>query len=78
MTSVLVEVAAGVATLTLNRHLVWHMAGQSDPEVAHQLESRAMVATLMRSDPAEGAAAFRDKRPPRFTAPSEGVCLLEG
>jgi enoyl-CoA hydratase/carnithine racemase len=64
-------------SLALIRQTVWQMAGAPHPELAHQMESRALVATLLGPDPAEGIEAFKNRRPPRFTAAAQGASILD-
>lgn len=54
-------VAVGAA-----RQLLWSMLGAASPWDAHRAESRALVELGEGPDPAEGVAAFLEKRPPRF------------
>ncbi|MGY1914389.1 enoyl-CoA hydratase-related protein [Blastococcus sp. SYSU DS0973] len=54
-------VAVGAA-----RQLLWSMLGAASPWDAHRAESRALVELGDGPDPAEGVAAFLEKRPPRF------------
>ena len=64
-------------SLALNRRLVWQMAAAPHPELAHRMESRAMVVALLGPDPAEGIEAYRNRRPPRFTAIAKGAAVLD-
>lgn len=52
-------------SIAVTRRLIWAMAGAIHPAQAHAFESRGLAATLLR-DGAEGAAAFMERRPPRF------------
>jgi enoyl-CoA hydratase/carnithine racemase len=61
-------VAVGAA-----RQLLWSMLGAPSPWDAHRAESRALVELGDGPDPAEGVAAFLEKRPPSFTAPPEEI-----
>ncbi|MCF1707936.1 enoyl-CoA hydratase-related protein [Tabrizicola sp. J26] len=65
-------------SLAVNRQLLWQMAGAPHPFLAHQLESRAMVATLAGPDPAEGARAFREKRSPTFRSNAAAAEFIGG
>jgi enoyl-CoA hydratase/carnithine racemase len=55
------------------RQLLWSMLGAPSPWDAHRAESRALVELGDGPDPAEGVAAFLEKRPPSFTAPPEEI-----
>ena len=55
------------------RRLLWSMLGAPSPWDAHRAESRALVELGDGPDPAEGVAAFLEKRSPAFTAPLEDV-----
>jgi enoyl-CoA hydratase/carnithine racemase len=50
------------------RQLLWSMLGAASPWDAHRAESRALIELGDGPDPAEGVAAFLQKRPPVFTA----------
>ena len=56
------------ASVAVNRQLLWKLLDADHPRRAHELESRALSATLAGPDAAEGAAAFVEKRPPAFTS----------
>ncbi|SFF53845.1 Enoyl-CoA hydratase/carnithine racemase [Blastococcus tunisiensis] len=58
---------SGVAVAAA-RQLLWSMLGASSPWDAHRAESRALVELGEGPDPAEGVAAFLEKRRPRFPA----------
>src|SRR5215218_6588366 len=58
---------SGVAVAAA-RQLLWSMLGAASPWDAHRAESRALVELGEGPDPAEGVAAFLQKRPPRFPA----------
>ena len=55
------------------RQLLWSMLSASSPWDAHRAESRALVELGRSADPAEGVAAFLEKRRPVFTAPPQEV-----
>jgi enoyl-CoA hydratase/carnithine racemase len=58
---------SGVAVAAA-RQLLWSMLGAASPWDAHRAESRALVELGEGPDPAEGVAAFLEKRQPRFPA----------
>lgn len=55
-----------VAT-ALTRQMLWRNSALTDPQLAHGIESLAVLHTA-RHDGREGVQAFRDKRVPTFTA----------
>lgn len=65
------------ASVALNRRLLWRMLGAPDPEIAHRFESRGLAATLNLRDAAEGVAAFKEKRAPRFTTRTGDVAFMD-
>ena len=54
------------AAIALSRQMLYRNSAQSHPIEAHRIESLAMFYTSV-GDGKEGVAAFRDKRPPRFS-----------
>jgi enoyl-CoA hydratase/carnithine racemase len=58
---------SGVAVAAA-RQLLWSMLGAASPWDAHRAESRALAELGEGPDPAEGVAAFLEKRSPRFPA----------
>jgi enoyl-CoA hydratase/carnithine racemase len=58
---------SGVAVAAA-RQLLWSMLGAASPWDAHRAESRALVELGEGPDPAEGVAAFLEKRTPQFPA----------
>jgi enoyl-CoA hydratase/carnithine racemase len=53
--------------VALSRQMLWRMAGADHPMEAHKVDSRGIYAMGASPDVAEGIAAFKDKRAPRFT-----------
>jgi enoyl-CoA hydratase/carnithine racemase len=62
------RLSAGTSPLAvaLTRRLIWQGMVASHPMEAHRHESRALVTMARSGDPAEGARAFMEKRPPEF------------
>jgi enoyl-CoA hydratase/carnithine racemase len=74
------EIADNVSpvAVAVSRRLMWRMLGSDHPAEAQRLESRGLTGLGQLSDAAEGAAAFREKRLPRFTSkPSRDLAFLE-
>jgi enoyl-CoA hydratase/carnithine racemase len=74
------EIADNVSpvAVAVSRRLMWRMLGSDHPAEAQRLESRGLTGLGQLSDAAEGAAAFREKRLPRFTGkPSRDLAFLE-
>lgn len=55
------------ASVAINRQMLLRMMGADHPRVAHELESRAVAATLAGPDAAEGVLSFKERRAPRFS-----------
>jgi enoyl-CoA hydratase/carnithine racemase len=52
--------------VALARQMLWRMAGADHPMEAHKVDSRGIFAMGASPDAAEGIAAFKQKRAPRF------------
>jgi enoyl-CoA hydratase/carnithine racemase len=67
------EIAGEIASSTsavsvaLTRRMMWQQLGVDHPMHANVVESRALLALGRLADASEGVAAFREKRPPRFS-----------
>jgi enoyl-CoA hydratase/carnithine racemase len=74
------EIADNVSptAVAVSRRLMWRMLGADHPAEAQRLESRGLTGLGQLPDAAEGAAAFREKRLPRFTSKaSRDLAFLE-
>src|SRR5262245_5120804 len=56
----------GPVAVALTKRLLWHMAGEPDPEAAERLDSQAFGWATQSPDAKEGIRAFLDKRPARW------------
>jgi enoyl-CoA hydratase/carnithine racemase len=54
-------------SVALSRQMLWRMAGADHPMEAHKVDSRGIYAMGASPDVAEGIAAFKEKRAPRFS-----------
>jgi enoyl-CoA hydratase/carnithine racemase len=60
------------ASTALIRQMMYRHSGMPHPLMAHKVESLAIFHVSQR-DGKEGVAAFRSKRPPKFTEPASSV-----
>jgi enoyl-CoA hydratase/carnithine racemase len=62
------EFADGTApvSVAMIRQMLWRMAGEAHPMVAHRLDSRLVFDRGRSGDAAEGVASFLEKRPAKF------------
>ncbi|HZP40696.1 MAG TPA: enoyl-CoA hydratase-related protein [Candidatus Binatia bacterium] len=58
---------AAPVSVAITKRLLWHMQGETDLAAAAELDARAFWWTTTQPDAKEGVAAFREKRPPRWT-----------
>lgn len=54
-------------SVTMARHQLWRMLGESHPMAAHRVESKAVPQLGAGADAVEGVTSFFEKRPPNFT-----------
>ncbi|MGI9606647.1 MAG: crotonase/enoyl-CoA hydratase family protein [Acidimicrobiales bacterium] len=54
-------------SVTMARHQLWRMLGESHPMAAHRIESKAVPQLGAGADAIEGVTSFFEKRPPNFT-----------
>ncbi|HSS08341.1 MAG TPA: enoyl-CoA hydratase-related protein [Acidimicrobiales bacterium] len=55
-------------SVALTRQMMWRLLGAPHPMQANRLESEALLALGTSPDAREGVAAFREKRPARFSS----------
>ena len=62
------EIADNTApvSVALTRQMLWHMAGQPHPMMAHRIDSRAIQSRGQSADAREGVSSFLDKRTPVY------------
>lgn len=73
------DLAANTAPISvaMNRRLLWRMLGAAGPEIAHDLESRALSARLQHRDSKEGVDAFVQKRQPEFESNLDSLEVMK-
>ncbi|MGE0385244.1 MAG: enoyl-CoA hydratase-related protein [Gammaproteobacteria bacterium] len=54
-------------SVAMARQMMWRMLSADHPIEANRLESQALAALVPAADTREGVAAFKEKRPARFT-----------
>jgi enoyl-CoA hydratase/carnithine racemase len=52
--------------VALTKRLLWHMAGEPDPEAAERLDAQVFGWATQSPDAKEGIRAFREKRAARW------------
>lgn len=57
---------AAPVSVALTRQMLWRMAAEPHPMMAHRIDSRAVQARGRSADAREGVGAFLDKRAPAF------------
>lgn len=59
------EIADNTAavSIALTRQMIWRMAGEDDPMMAHRIDSRAVQSRGRSADAKEGVTSFLEKRP---------------
>jgi enoyl-CoA hydratase/carnithine racemase len=62
------EIADNTApvSVALTRQMLWHMAGQPHPMMAHRVDSRAIQSRGQSADAREGISSFLQKRTPVY------------
>jgi enoyl-CoA hydratase/carnithine racemase len=62
------EIADNTApvSVALTRQLLWHMAGQPHPMMAHRIDSQSIQARGQSADAREGVSSFLEKRTPVY------------
>ncbi len=62
------EIADNTApvSIAMTRQMLWHMAGQPHPMMAHRVDSRAIQARGQSDDAREGVSSFLEKRSPSY------------
>ena len=63
------EIAANTSgiSVALNKALLWHGLGETDPQSAHLVDSRCFYWAGKQKDAKEGIQSFLEKRRPNFT-----------
>ena len=53
-------------SIAMTRQMIWSLSGESNPELAHEIESKAIDSRGQSDDAIEGVMSFLEKRKPKF------------
>jgi len=53
-------------SIAMTRQMIWSLSGESNPELAHEIESKAIDSRGQSDDAKEGVMSFLEKRKPKF------------
>jgi len=53
-------------SIAMTRQMIWSLSGESNPELAHEIESKAIDSRGQSDDAKEGGMSFLEKRKPKF------------
>ena len=53
-------------SISMTRQMIWSLSGESNPELAHEIESKAIDSRGQSDDAKEGVMSFLEKRKPKF------------
>jgi len=53
-------------SIAMTRQMIWSLSGESNPELAHEIESKAIDSRGQSDDAKEGIMSFLEKRKPKF------------
>ena len=53
-------------SIAMTRQMIWSLSGESNPELAHEIESKAIDSRGQSNDAKEGVMSFLEKRKPKF------------